>query len=474
MIINLKYITFIALLLLLLPSFCFIIGSQFIPIYIPLIIFISFVLFIFYNKQLISTVLSFYKNTPFKYLVIFFIWAFITIIFSIIKGKFFIGGFITGTLGGLICSVMLPCIFSLFIVPKYINIKTFTRFLYLFFWFVFLLGILDFIIFYFNIPILKELMTILSNKRLLMYNSTEVTRVMVGNLPRARSIFDEPSFLGYFIFVVSPIVYEWTLSEYKIFENNLINIITKRTIIPFMWISLILTQSPIFLIFNIIFTTIYFLLIRQEYKKIIKHFIPISVLFLSLISVILLIFTKIDLSSTYLNRIFLVIQNINSFEDFIMVEPSLGTRIITIINAIKMGLQHLFLGVGYGNMSYLIAEQLSHSSIPLTKELEIFVWLNKTTPASTIFIKIFSETGIIGTYLFYYFIVKEIIILHKLIPMLYGKTKILISSFQIFLITYTLSTFYSSLLNDSYTWVIIGFILTATNYYIKRIKHEKT
>ena len=117
MIINLKYITFIALLLLLLPSFCFIIGSQFIPIYIPLIIFISFVLFIFYNKQLISTVLSFYKNTPFKYLVIFFIWAFITIIFSIIKGKFFIGGFITGTLGGLICSVMLPCIFSLFIVP---------------------------------------------------------------------------------------------------------------------------------------------------------------------------------------------------------------------------------------------------------------------------------------------------------------------------------------------------------------------
>ena len=180
------------------------------------------------------------------------------------------------------------------------------------------------------------------------------------------------------------------------------------------------------------------------------------------------------MSSTYLNRIFLVIQNINSFEDFIMVEPSLGTRIIIIINAIKMGLQHLFLGVGYGNMSYLIAEQLSHSKIPLTDELQIFVLMNKTNPASTIFIKIFSETGIIGTYLFYYFIGKEILILHKLIPMLYGKAKILISSFQIFLITYTLSTFYASLLNDSYTWVIIGFILTATNYYIKRIKHEKT
>ena len=253
MVINIRFLIYITLILLFLPSFCFIIGSQFIPIYIPLIIFISFVLFIFYNKQLISTILSFYKNTPFKYLAIFFIWTFITIIFSIIKGKFFIGGFITGTLGGFICSVMLPCIFSLFIIPKYINIKTFTRFLYLFFWVVFLLGILDFIIFYFNIPILKELITILSNKRLLMYDSTEVTRVMVGNFPRARSIFDEPSYLGYFIFVVSPIVYEWTLSKYKIFKNNLINIVTKRTIIPFMWIALILTQSPIFLIFNIFF-----------------------------------------------------------------------------------------------------------------------------------------------------------------------------------------------------------------------------
>ena len=471
--INLKYIIFIALLLLMLPAFCFIIGQQFIPVYIPAILFLLCLLIIFYNKQLLNSLLFYYKKTPFKYLVFFFIWAFITIIFSIIKGNFFIGGFITGTLGGLICSVMLPCILSLFIVPKYINIKTFIRFLYLFFWFVFLLGILDFLIFYFDIPVLKELITILSNKRLLMYNSTEITRVMVGNLPRARSIFEEPSFLGYFIFIVSPIVYEWTLSKYKIFKNNIINIITKRTIIPFMWISLILTQSPIFLIFNIIFTTVYFLIIRQEYKKIIKHFIPISILFLSLISVILLILTKIDLSNTYLNRIFLVIQNINSFEDFIMVEPSLGTRLITIINAIKMGLQHLFLGVGYGNMSYLIAEQLSHSSIPLTEELELFVLLNKTTPASTIFIKIFSETGIIGTYLFYYFIVKEIIILHKLIPMLYGKAKILISSFQIFLITYILSTFYSSLLNDSYTWVIVGFILTVTNYYIKRIKNKK-
>ena len=458
MVINIRFLIYITLILLFLPSFCFIIGSQFIPIYIPLIIFISFILFIFYNKQLISTVLSFYKNTPFKYLVLFFIWALITIIFSIIKGNFFIGGFITGTLGGLICSVMLPCILCLFIIPKYINIKVFVRFLYLFFWLVFLLGIIDFLVFYFNIPILKELITILSNKRLLMFNSTEISRVMVGNLPRARSIFDEPSFLGYFIFVVSPMVYEWTLSKYKIFKNNLINIITKRTIIPFMWISLILTQSPIFLIFNIIFTTIYFLIIRQEYKKIIKHFIPTAVLFLSLISVILFIITKVDLSSTYLNRIFLVVQNINSFEDFIMVEPSLGTRIIVMISTIKLGLQHLFLGVGYGNMSYLIAQQLAQSNLPLTAELQKFIFLDMTTPPMMISTKIFSETGLIGIILFYYFLFRIYRQL-KILKLNCTNNISIINGLELFIIVYFCSSFYGSVFNQPYIFVIIGFII---------------
>ena len=223
--INLKNLIFTILILLLLPSFCFIIGSQFIPVYIPAILCMFFILAIFYHKQLISNALYFYKKTPFKYLVIFFIWSIITIIFSIVRGNFFLGGFITSTLGGLICSVMLPCLFTLFITPKYINTKTFIKFLYFFFWFVFLLGILDFIIFYFDIPVLKEAITIFSNKRLLIYDITDVTRVFVGSFPRARSIFDEPSYLGYFIFVVSPIVYEWTLNKFKIFKNNYLNLL---------------------------------------------------------------------------------------------------------------------------------------------------------------------------------------------------------------------------------------------------------
>lgn len=464
--INLKNLIFTILILLLLPSFCFIIGSQFIPVYIPAILCMFFILAIFYNKQLVSNSLYFYKKTPFKYLVIFFIWSIITIIFSILKGNFFIGGFITGTLGGLICSVMLPCLFTLFITPKYINIKTFIKFLYFFSWFVFLLGILDFIIFYFNIPVLKEVITIFSNKRLLMYDITDITRVFVGNFPRARSIFDEPSFLGYFIFVVSPIVYEWTLNEFRMFQNKYLNLLIKRTIIPFMWISLVLTQSPIFLIFNIAFSSFYFLIIKKGYKKIVKHFLPISISLILISTIAIYFISKIDFSTTYLNRIILVVQNIKSFEDFIMVEPSLGTRIIVMINAIQMGLNNILFGVGYGNMSYLIANQLSQSTLPLTEELQRFVFFDKTNPASTIFIKIFSETGILGVILFYSFLYS----LYRKINILKNKLVCvdvsLTNGLQLFIITYFFSSFYDSNLNQPYIFIIIGVIIVSI-YKIK-------
>ena len=456
--INIKYLLYLTYILLLLPSFCFIIGSQFIPVYIPAILCIFFILLILYNKRLIRNFLYFYKRTPFKGLVLFFLWSIITIIFSIVKGKFFIGGFITSTLGGLICSVMLPFWLTLFVIPKYINIKTFTKFLYFFFWFVFLLGILDFIIFYFNIPILKETITIFSNKRLLVYDVTDITRVFVGNFPRARSIFDEPSYLGYFIFVVSPIVYEWTLNEFKIFKNKYLNLLIKKTIIPFMWLSLILTQSPIFLIFNIIFSSFYFLVIRKGYKELVKHFLPISISLIFLSTIIISFISKIDFSTTYLNRIILVIQNIKSFEDFIMVEPSLGTRIIIMINALQMGLNNILFGVGYGNMPYLMANQLSLSTLPLTGELQNFIFSGRTNPPSTIFIKIFSETGILGVSIFYYFLYN---IYQKLdIKRNYLDNIHINNGLLLFIITYFLSSFYSSNLNQPYIFIIIGFIIT--------------
>lgn len=467
MVINTKFLIFINLILLFLPSFCFIIGSQFIPVYIPTILCVLFLLAIFYHKQLISNVLYFYRKTPFKYLAIFFIWSIITIIFSIVKGKFFIGGFITGTLGGLICSVMLPCLFTLFITPKYINTKTFIKFLYFFFWFVFLLGILDFIIFYFNIPVLKEAITIFSNKRLLMYDITDITRVFVGNLPRARSIFDEPSYLGYFIFVVSPIVYEWTLNKFRMFQNKYLNLLIKSTIIPFMWTSLILTQSPIFLIFNIAFSSFYFLVIKKGYKKIVKHLLPISISLILISTIAIYFISKIDFSTTYLNRILLVVQNIKSFEDFIMVEPSLGTRIIVMINAIQMGLNNILFGVGYGNMSYLIANQLSQSTLPMTGELQNFILLNLTTPPTMIFTKIFSETGAIGIILFYYFlydIFKKLNIIKKKD---YIHQSFIINGLLLFIIVFFCSSFYGSILHQPYIFIIIGFIITIIYTSIK-------
>ena len=128
------------------------------------------------------------------------------------------------------------------------------------------------------------------------------------------------------------------------------------------------------------------------------------------------------------------------------------------INVIKMGIQNLFFGVGYGNMSYMIAEQLTHSTIPLTDELQTFVLMNKTTPASTIFIKTFSETGLIGTILLYYFIYK----LYKKLSYIKNYStfdKNIVNGLCLFLLVYAFASIYDSNLHQPYVFIIIGSIL---------------
>lgn len=455
---NLKYILYISFILLMLPSFCFIIGEQFIPTYIPITLIFFISLLIFFNKELINKLIYYYNKTPFKYLILFVFWSFITIFISLIRGNFFLGGFINSTIGGLLCSIIIPCIIVIFVISKYINVNRLFNSIYFFSWLILLLGLIEFFVFTFNIPILEEAVSIFSNKRLLIYNSTEITRVISGGIPRIRSIFDEPAYLGYFIFIMSPIIYEWTSSYTIKFKSKFFNKFIKSTIIPLMWINLILTQSPIFLIFNIIFSSFYLLIVKKGYKKLIKHFVPILILLILISIFVLFLIKQIDFSKTYLNRIFLVLQNLRSFDNFIMVEPSLGTRIIIIINAIQMGIQNIATGIGYGNMAYMIGAKLTTSNLPLTEELVTFIKLGKTGPASTIFIKTFSETGLLGIILLYYFIY-ELYKKLSYIKIYSTFDKHIINGLCLFLLVYAFATIYDSNLHQPYVFIIIGSIL---------------
>ena len=433
-----------------LPSLCFPIGKQFVPVYVPFTLISFFLICILKFKKLLNKVVYYYKKTPCKILIFFAIWSFITIAFSIIKGKFFIGGFIISTIGGLICSVILPFLITLFLVPRYIKLKNILKFIYIFSFFIFLLGFFEFFIYYFDVSVLKDFFSIFSNKRLFMTGANISTRIFVNSLPRIRAIFDEPSYLGYYIAIISPFIYEITLNKYQILKNVILNRIIKKTIIPLMFFCLILTQSPIFLIFNLIFTSYYFIFERKWYTYILKYRYYFTILLIIAFFSIFLLF-NLDLSKTFLNRVFIVLQNLKSFKDFIMVEPSLATRLIVYINAIEMGFKNLFTGVGYGNMSYLIASKISSSNLPLTEEVLSMVINQKTTPPASIFVKLFSETGLLGCGLFYTFLINTYTNLKH-----FMKFNKFYRMFAVFLLFYIITSFYDSNFNQPQIFIIIA------------------
>lgn len=453
---NVKFLIGLFILFSFLPAFCIKIGNQFFPIYILAVLISTLLVVTLRPKELYITTKKYYLQTPFKYLYWFFLLAIFSIFVGIIKGQFHFGGLITSMFGGLICSVMLPVILIIFLVPKYIKIKSLLKFIFLFSFFIYLFGLFEFVVYKFDISIFMDIINVFSNKRLLIYDDYDTARLIVNNLPRIRSIFEEPSYLGYYTAIFSPVIYELCTKKYRLMKCYFIDKLIKLTMVPIMWITLILTQSPIFLIFNLLFTGYYFIIRSKYYKKIFnsKIFLFLIILMIVIISIIIL---NIDYSNTYLNRIILVLKNMNNFSDFIVAEPSLATRIIIYINAIDIALKNFFTGIGYGNMAYIIADKLSISKVPLTEELTRFVAEGKTAPASSIFIKIFSETGIFGLFLFYKF-------LYELIKTIKKSKIINQSNFAYygaygFILFYIITSFYDSNLNQPYIFITISLIL---------------
>lgn len=465
---------FVTLIILMFPGLCFSIGSQFVNLYVPFVLLALSILFIIQNKKLKRHILFLYKKTPFKYFCWFALWGGFTIVMSVFTGKFRFGGFITSTLGGLICSVLCPFIFVSFVFSKILSTKFLIRFLYGFCWFVFVFALFDFIIYLFDISFLKDFVSILCNKRSIFANLELAYRASANNYIRAKSIFEEPSYLGYFILLLSPIIYEIHYAIKNIFKNSFVNLVIKKTMIPFMWISLILTQSPIFLIFNLLFTVFYYIKYRNLKTIMYKYRIFILSLVIPIIFILLYSFMTIDFQQTYLNRIILVVQNINSFDKFVMVEPSLATRVIIFICGCNLFLQTYLFGVGYGNLSYLMQDLIINSNLPLTPELSELFYTDNTHLASMIFIKMISETGFIGFVLFYYFLFKTILTIQKYENMYEPNMKFLFRGFKMYVILFVLTSIYDSNINQAWCWVIFGMIYAnIINHKLSKIQREE-
>lgn len=466
LVINKKLFSYIILFLICMQSLGFAIpGNIFIAFFMPIVF-----IFLFYHllndKYFINNIVFLYKYSPTIYLFLFYIWSILTVIISITKGFFVFGGFFTGFIGGLTFSVILSFL-TIYILLKenYIDLKSIIKFLTIFYMFVFIMGIIQFIGNELNNELIRILASSLNNKRAILLEQ-QTTDAFLKT--RVQSIFDEPGGLGSFIYVHLPIIYSIALSKYKIFNNKFLNIIVKKLLIPLTIINLILTRSPISLIFVFIVTGLYFY--KFIIKSIKKYYLNIIATFSIILGIIFLIPQFINLEETYIKRIIVSLPNLFNLNTLILVEESLATRIINYIILLKVGIANFIFGIGYGSITKAYPIFLKTTSLPLTKELLKNMYMGIGHPAAAVFYRVFSETGFIGLVLLLSFYIKTTLKLNN------AKLKLnnIIKDFHygLFISLLSQSTFllfYGGVLHNTYNIILFSiatFIILNKKYII--------
>ncbi len=409
---NIKNIFYIPLILLFFPAFAFNIpGTSFTMLYLYVFVYIILgYLILTKPKKFFQKIIKAAKETPFKYLLIALILMVINSLFLGIIGRAGIGTTMTYIFGYIFMKLLPVFLYFMYIIEDIIPFKKFFSIFILLFWINLIGGFISFFGELFNITAISAIFDFFANKRIIYTNLLGGDTSLVSShtsfgIPRLENLFEEPAQYAQFLLLLLPFAYTYARVPLKISKSKLINKIIRLTIVPFTWISIILTLSPIYPIFAIILTVIYYL------KHIINFIKKYFLLLLIFIFAVIFIFSSVDLSETYLSRIINVLTNIKSMQDFALVEPSLAARIIGAINAFCIFMQHPFAGVGVGNLPYVAYNQYLHSPVPLTIEI-----INKTKMlqeqgmgafiSGGFFTTILAENGGFISFLWFYFIYK--------------------------------------------------------------------
>ena len=286
------------------------------------------------------------------------------------------------------------------------------------------------------------------------------------------SVFKEPSLFAIFIFQYLPVIMKFSLSNFKIFDNKIVNFIFKNLTIPLLFIMLILTKSPIWLIFITIEFIVLMIIIKK--KTIIRNsaviitFLTIAVLFSFLILLInpINITQEAEQKDRYLSRIVIVVKAKNNMYELVKNEPSLATRLISDVLNIKTFKQNKFFGVGYGNSPSYANRFFVHIDIPLTQEFQQKYTKNKYPGLnSTLLFTFLAEYGLIGTSLFYIFLLFNILLLNKIQKKIYGLHKNMCLSVKYSIIATVCVSFYDFYFGNMLFWLIMGFVPYLFLYY---------
>lgn len=477
--INIYNLLYIPLILFFLPSFSFYIpGLNVYPVFFFAVYFLLLILFSKNTKQILVLMKNILKKTPAKIIIaVFFLivlnsvylsLSHYTTIYKCVKSIFF---------RFVLCYGAIFVYFS-FVISRYIPYKKFMTIFIFLFWNILILGFFAYIGQLFDIEFINHLFEILANKRFLEHSfvtfstqDTQASNYIANGLPRLDNICDEPAFYARFLFLFMPLLFAVSSVKQQIFKNIKFDIIVKKTLIPFIIISIILTQSPIYLILTLMLSLVYFR------KKITNAILRYNIIIATCFIIFIPILSSINWENTYFYRIYMVIQSC-SIEELVYAEPSLSSRIVSFYNTFQIFLAHPLNGVGIGNVENYQLWQLLHSKIPLTWEItkEVAYANTHNTVVSmntALFYYFLASHGIIIFVLFMFFhikLYKELNYLSKFRFDAYSNS--LIYGFKWCWISITILMFYHTRLIHMELVFLYTLIIVSIYYYKNKIYKE--
>lgn len=463
---KLKNLYLIPIIFLFLPACILYIGSnQYIRlnvIIVPLFILLGLVL---NYKSLLGYLKFLYNKSPVAYLLIFLGWCIFVSLLAVIFHYYSFLSFSIYCVLQILFRIILIFIFPLVIIPAFFSLRDIIKIIYGIYIIIFIVGFIEFFAALFHIEPITNLLYIISNIR----PEEKAVVIASSGLPRIRSVLTEPGEFGQFLAFNMPIIYGLSLSKFKIFDDAILNMVAKKTMIPLMWISIILIQSPIYTVICLIVTLIIFA--KDIIKLLIKHKWIFISLFLFIVMTTALLFSFIDVEKTPLYRIIKVVSIFEDFtiEQLIFADVSLGARIDSYINQFLIFLKHPIFGIGFGNNEHIVLHQLLNSPVPHTKEITLKMQDKRILLNTNVMYLLLHQTGIIGYGLYCLFMVKTFLLLHKISKYFSGIEYHFVESLgQTIICLLAISSIYNIAIFSQFLWFNLG--LACAIYIIAKKK----
>ena len=369
---NLKNFLYLPIISFFFPAFAVAIPGLSVSLKVQFIILCicCFLLLLTSARITINKIFSIINNTPLKTL---FITLFIIIINTLFLSLFGVERFslaISSFIMQIFLDIGIILFYYLGVIDNYISYRRYLKFFILTFYVILVIGLIAWFGMLFNVEIINNIFDFFANARIINLSRTgydlfrQTSNYYAFGLPRLDNLYEEPGWYARLIVIFLPLIYSISFSKTKIYSNKVLNVMIKKTIVPLAWINLILTFSPIFLILAIALTIILYI------NKIVRYLKYLVFPTLGVLIILCIVISNVDLSDTYLSRIINVLTKIKTFEDFILVEGSLATRIVSYVNSCCIFKDHILTGVGLGNIGNFMINQLESSPLPLTPEIQ--------------------------------------------------------------------------------------------------------